>query len=151
MNPVAELIGPAGVLVDVEASDKEAVLDRLAALLARRSGVPPVDVREGLALRERLGSTGLGHGVAIPHARMPQCMQEAGVFLRTKAPVAFDAPDGRPVSLFLALLVPKQASERHLKLLATAAAMFADKAFRDKLRAARDADEVAQLLASWTV
>ena len=150
MNSIAELIALAGVLVDVDASDKAAVLERIAALLARRSGVPEGDVKEGLAARERLGSTGLGHGVAIPHARMPQCVREAGVFVRTKRPVAFDAPDARPVSLFLGLLVPKQASERHLNLLATAAAMFADKAFRDKLRTARDATEAQRLLGSWT-
>ena len=150
MNPVAELIGPGDVMVDVEAGDKDAALGCIAALLARRSGVAQSEIKEGLVLRERLGSTGLGHGVAIPHARMPQCVREAGVLVRTKTPVAFDAPDARPVSLFLALLVPKQASERHLKLLATAAAMFGDKPFRDQLRGARDASEVARLLASWT-
>ncbi|MCC6196829.1 MAG: PTS sugar transporter subunit IIA [Burkholderiales bacterium] len=149
MNLVAQIIGADGAMLDVDAGDKDAVLDRLAQLLARRSGVPEAQVRDGLASRERLGSTGLGHGVAIPHARMPQCAAVAGVLVRTRVPVAFDAPDGRPVSLFLALLVPKQATERHLKLLATAAAMFGDKPLREALRAAQDANEAARVLASW--
>ena len=71
---------------------------------------------ESLTAREQLGSTGLGHGVAIPHARMYQCDTATGVFVRTKAPVPFDAPDGKPVSIFLALVVPKQATQRHLQL-----------------------------------
>ena len=107
------------------------------------------EVLESLTAREQLGSTGLGHGVAIPHARMPQCDAAAGVFVRTKAAIPFDAPDRKPVSIFLALVVPKQATERHLQLLATAATMFSDRAFRDKLRACPDPDMVRELLAAW--
>ena len=80
---------------------------------------------------------------------MPQCGAAAAVFVRTKVPVPFDAPDRKPVSIFLGLIVPKQATERHLKLLAAAAAMLGDKSFRDKLRASPDARMARELLLAW--
>ena len=80
---------------------------------------------------------------------MTQCGAATGVFVRTKLAVPFDAPDGKPVSIFLALVVPKQATQRHLQLLATAAAMFSDRSFRDKLRAASDPSTVRELIAAW--
>lgn len=149
MNPIAELLRVEDVYLDVDAADKAELLARVANLLAQRSAAPTGDVLQSLLLREQLGSTGLGHGVAIPHARMPQCTSGAGVLLRSRTGIAFDAPDHRPVTLFLALLVPKQATDRHLRLLATAAAMFSDKGFRDKLKAAPDAAAVMDLLRAW--
>jgi PTS system nitrogen regulatory IIA component len=149
MNPVSELLGVEDIELDLDVSGKEALLARIAAMLARRDRLVEADVFESLAARERLGSTGLGHGVAIPHARMPQCAAASAVFVRTKNGIAFDAPDGRPVSIFLGLIVPRQANDRHLKLLATAAAMFSDRAFRDKLRASGDSASVAELFAAW--
>ena len=125
------------------------MLEQIAELLARRHGFPKREVLESLTAREQLGSTGLGHGVAIPHARMPQCDAAAGVFVRTKVAVPFDAPDRKPVSIFLALIVPKQATERHLQLLATAASMFSDRAFRDKLRGCASPDMLRALLVAW--
>jgi nitrogen PTS system EIIA component len=100
-------------------------------------------------LREQLGSTGVGHGIAIPHARMSQCAAPAGAFVRTKFAIPFDAPDGKPVSVFLGLIVPNKATERHLQLLATAAAMLSDSPFRDKLKSCTDRKEVGALLAAW--
>ena len=149
MNPVGELLGLGDIHLDVDVSDKARLLERIASLLAQRLSLSDVDVLESLAAREQLGSTGLGHGVAIPHARMPQCYAVAGVFVRTQVAVPFDAPDHKPVSLFLALVVPKQATERHLQLLATAAAMFNDRVFRDKLRAGLDPATVRELLMLW--
>ncbi len=149
MNPVGELLDVEDIHLDLDVSDKERLLERLAALLSRRHGLSDPQVLESLTAREQLGSTGLGHGVAIPHARMPQCYAAAGVFVRTKIAVPFDAPDRKPVSLFLGLIVPKQATERHLQLLATAAAMFSDRTFRDKLRTCPDRGMVRELLAAW--
>ena len=142
MNPVGELLRLGDINLDVDVPDKVGLLQLIASLLARRLGLSLADVLESLTAREDLGSTALGHGVAIPHARMPQCYAVAGVFVRTKAAVPFDAPDHKPVSLFLALVVPKQATERHLQLLATAATMFNDRVFREKLRAESDPDMV---------
>ena len=149
MNPVGELLGLGDIHLDVDVSDKARLLQRIASFLAQRLGLSDAEVLQSLAAREQLGSTGLGHGVAIPHARMPQCYAVAGVFVRTKIAVPFDAPDHKPVSLLLALVVPKQATERHLQLLATAATMFSDRVFREKLRAASDPDNVRGLLLAW--
>ena len=149
MNPVGELLRVEDIHLDLDVPDKERLLERIAALLARRHGLSNVQVLESLIAREELGSTGLGHGVAIPHARMPQCYSAAGVFVRTKVAVPFDAPDHRPVSLFLGLIVPKQATERHLQLLAAAAAMFGDRTFRDKLRTSPDPGTVKEFLDAW--
>ena len=149
MNPVGELLRLGDINLDVDVPDKVGLLQLIASLLARRLGLSYADVLESLTAREDLGSTALGHGVAIPHARMPQCYAVAGVFVRTKAAVPFDAPDHKPVSLFLALVVPKQATERHLQLLATAATMFNDRVFREKLRAESDPDMVRGLLMAW--
>lgn len=149
MNPIGDLLAAEDVALDLDVSGKAALLERMASMLAGRSHIPAAAVLDSLLAREELGSTALGHGVAIPHARMPQCVASAGVFIRTKFSIPFDAPDGKPVSMFLGLIVPKQAAEKHLKLLAAAAGMFGDRAFREKLRACTEAREAQSLIASW--
>jgi len=150
MNSVGELLGANNVHLDVDASTKGQLLEQIAALLAKRHGLSKAQVLESMTAREQLGSTGLGQGVAIPHARMNQCDAAAGVFVRTRVAIPFDAPDGKPVSIFLALIIPKQATERHLQLLAIAAAMFSDRSFRDKLKACADPSTARELLAAWS-
>jgi PTS system nitrogen regulatory IIA component len=149
MNPLGELLAPDDVRLDLDVSTKPQLLEQVAILLAARHGLPKTVVLEGLTAREQLGSTGVGHGVAIPHARMSQCGAAAAVFVRTKFAIPFDAPDGKPASVFLGLIVPNQANERHLQLLATAAGMLSDRIFRDKLKAATDPRTVRELLAAW--
>jgi len=149
MNPLGELLAPDDVRLDLEVSNKTQLLEQVAILLAARHGLPQSVVLEGLTAREQLGSTGVGHGVAIPHARMSQCATAAAVFVRTKFAIPFDAPDGKPVSVFLGLIVPNKASERHLQLLATAAGMLGDRNFRDKLKTCTDPNAVRDLLAAW--
>jgi PTS system nitrogen regulatory IIA component len=149
VNPVSELLGLDDIRLDVDVPDKAGLLQLLAVLLSRRQGLSPTEVLDGLVAREQLGSTGLGHGVAIPHARMPQCGAAAGVFVRTRNAIPFDAPDRKPVSIFLGLLVPKQTTELHLQVLSTAATMFSDRAFRGTLRACRDPGTLRELLAAW--
>ena len=149
MNPVGEVVGVDDVHLDLDASTKADLLEQIAGLLAGRHGLAKAEVLESLTAREQLGSTGLGHGVAIPHARMYQCDTATGVFVRTKSAVPFDAPDGKPVSVFLALVVPKQATQRHLQLLATAADMFSDKTLRAVLKASADPSAVRHLLVEW--
>lgn len=148
MNQLGELIG-ADVELDLKVSEASALLERIASMLARRGGLVVRDVLASLRAREELGSTALGHGVAIPHARMPQCAGAAGVFVRTRTGIDFGAPDGRPVSLFLGLIVPKAANERHLKLLATAASIFSDRSMRENLRMSTSPIAVSELLATW--
>jgi PTS system nitrogen regulatory IIA component len=149
MNPVGELLTIDDIRLDLDVSSKAQVLAEIAALLAARNGLSNEKILEGLTAREQLGSTGMGHGVAIPHARTNRCSMPAAVFVRTRAPIAFDAPDGKPVSVFLGLIVPDQATERHLLILATAAAMFADKPFREGLKTTEGAAAIRELLVTW--
>lgn len=149
MNNLGGLLAPDDVRLDVDASTKEQLLQVIASMLAAKHGLSQAVILESMTAREQLGSTGVGHGVAIPHARMKQCVAPAGVFVRTKLAVPFDAPDGRPVSVFLGLIVPDMANERHLQLLATAAGMLGDRAFRDKLRTCTDPGTVRELLVAW--
>ncbi len=149
MNAVGELLTIDDIRLDVEVSSKDQLLAEVAALLAIRNGLSRTQILESLAAREQLGSTGVGHGVAIPHARTDRCAAPAAVFMRTRVAIAFDAPDGKPVSIFLGLIVPNRATERHLLILSTAAAMFSDKAFREKLKAGDSPAKILDLLASW--
>jgi nitrogen PTS system EIIA component len=149
VNAVGELLALDDVRLDLEVSTKAQLLEQVAALLATRHGLSKTLILESLTVREQLGSTGVGHGVSIPHARMNQCAVPAAAFVRTKLAIPFDAPDGKPVSVFLGLIVPNKANERHLQLLATAAGMLSDRIFRDKLKTATDPRTVRELLAAW--
>lgn len=128
-------------------TSKKKVLERLAALLTTE-GRPPgsEQIYEKLLERERLGSTGMSHGIAIPHARIKGLRQPRSAFLRLDQPIDFDALDGQPVDLVFGLLVPEQATEEHLALLAELARLFANSQLCDQVRDARDAAEVRQLL-----
>jgi PTS system nitrogen regulatory IIA component len=149
MNALGELLKLEDIALDVDVSSGTALLQRIAVLLARRSHLVEDEVLGSLKAREELGSTALGHGIAIPHARMAQCGAAAAALVRTRFAIPFNAPDGKPVSVFLGLIVPKQANERHLKLLATAAEMFSERGFREKLRASGEASQALELLAQW--
>ena len=149
MNPIGELLSLDDVRLDLDASNKEQLLEQVATLLAARHGPSKTFILDSLTAREQLGSTGVGHGVAIPHARMSQCAVPVAAFVRTKVAIPFDAPDGKPVSVFLGLIVPNKANERHLQLLATAAGMLGDRIFRDKLKTATDPNAVRELIATW--
>jgi PTS system nitrogen regulatory IIA component len=149
VNPVGELLALDDVRLDVDVSTKAQLLEQVAALLATRHGLSKTLILESLTVREQLGSTGVGHGVAIPHARMSQCAVPAAAFVRTKLAIPFDAPDGKPASVFLGLIVPNKANERHLQLLATAAGMLSDRIFRDKLKTVTDPRTVRELLVAW--
>ena len=149
MNAVGELLTLDDVRLDLDVSSKDGLLGEVAALLATRNGLSTTQILESLVAREQLGSTGMGHGVAIPHARTARCTAPAAVFVRTRAAIAFGAPDAKPVSLFLGLIVPDRATERHLLILSTAAAMFSDRAFREKLRAGENPSAILDLLAGW--
>lgn len=142
----ANLLSPASISIAEAASSKKRVLEQAAQLLAAGQGEPTAEqVFERLLERERLGSTGLAGGVALPHARMAGTTTSHGAFLRLAEPVEFDALDGQPVDLVFALLVPEEATEEHLRLLGNLAAMFNDEDIRQRLREA-DADEALQIL-----
>ena len=120
-------------------TSKKKALEDLGRLLAKgASGVDPANILASLAAREKLGSTGLGHGVAIPHGRMAGVEGSVGAFMRLKHPLDYDAHDGLGVDLVFGLLVPQNATEAHLKHLAAIAEMFSDEGFCKKLREATD-------------
>jgi PTS system nitrogen regulatory IIA component len=149
MNQVAELLPAANILLDVDAGTKARLFDAVGALVEQSSGLARSVVVDSLAARERLGSTGLGQGVAIPHGRIKGLREAQGAFVRLRAPIPFDAPDGKPVAQVFVLLVPEQATERHLQLLSELAQMFSDKAFRDELARASSPAALRALFDGW--
>src|SRR5262245_34855361 len=118
---VAELISVDEVLIDLEATTKRGTFEQVGVLMGQRHGMNPSQVANALFVRERLGSTGLGQGFALPHARIKGATKALGAFVRTRTPIPFDAPDGKPVSEMIVLLVPDKAIDLHLQLLANVA------------------------------
>ena len=145
-----DLITEARILSGCEVTSKKRLLESLGELLAKAAAdLNPDAVFERLLERERLGSTGLGHGIALPHARVDDVIAPIGAFIQLRAGVEFDAVDDRPVDLAFALLVPQEADERHLQLLAGLAEMFNQKTLRKRLRNARSSAELLATMASW--
>ena len=139
MNLIAKLLPTANVVVGLEASSKKRAFEQAGLLFENNHGIARSTVFDSLFAREKLGSTGLGQGIAIPHGRIKTLKDALGAFIRLAEPVPFDAPDGKPVSMLFVLLVPEQANEHHLQLLSELAQMFSDRAFREQLLNAPDA------------
>lgn len=149
MNQIAKLLPPENVVVGLEASSKKRVFEQAGILFENQHGIARSTVYDALLAREKLGSTGLGQGIAIPHGRIKGLKEARGAFLRLATPVSFDAPDGKPVSQVFVLLVPEAATEHHLQLLSELAQMFSDKSFRERLAAAPDAAATHALFTTW--
>lgn len=145
MNPLINLLTADQVLLDLEAGSKKRVFEQAGMLFEARLGLARSIIFDSLFAREKLGSTGLGQGVAIPHGRIKGLKQAAGAFMRLANPVAFDSPDGRPVDLLFVLLVPEQATEEHLQILSELAQRFSDRVFRENLQSASDPAAVVAL------
>lgn len=149
MNLIAKLLKADDVLVGLDASSKKRVFEQAGLLFENRYGIARSAVYDALFAREKMGSTGLGQGIAIPHGRIKGLREARGAFLRLANPVQFDAPDGLPVDLVFVLLVPEAANEHHLQLLSELAQMFSDKSFREQLSAALDPAAAYALFAQW--
>lgn len=135
------------IAIDQEINSKKRLLEVLGQYLAiALPGVTPEEIFARLRERERLGSTGLGMGIALPHARLRRTDQAFGAFVRLINGVEFDAIDGQPIDMAFALVVPEAATEAHLQLLAKLAALFGDEGLRGGLRSAPDAAAIQQLL-----
>ena len=147
---ITDLLTPDRIHTGVRARSKKRILELAAASLV---GTPrEADERSvfsSLCARERIGSTGLGHGVAIPHGRVSGIDEASGAMLRLCEPIDFDSPDGEPVDLIFALLVPDDHEDDHLKLLAQLAETFSKEENRAKLRSAEDNLDILELLESW--
>ncbi len=147
---VADLITPERVTCSLPAASKKRALEQLSGLMATgQTGLTQTEIFDSLISRERLGSTGLGHGVAIPHGRLKQSERTIGAFMKLRDPVDFDAADRQPVDLMFALLVPEQSTDEHLQLLAQLAQMFSDETLVRKLRETNDAEALYRLINNW--
>ena len=149
MNKIAELLPAANIVVDLDADTKARLFDAMGTLFERTAGLPAAMVTTSLAARERLGSTGLGQGIAIPHGRIHGLVDAIGAYARLRAPVPFDAPDGKPVQQLFVLLVPEHATDQHLQLLSELAQMFSERMFRERLMQAPDVATVDSVFRDW--
>jgi nitrogen PTS system EIIA component len=149
MSLVAKLLSPENVVVDLQVSSKKRLFEQVGLLFENQHALARSLVFDSLFARERLGSTGLGQGVAIPHGRIKGLKEALGAFIRLAQPVPFDAPDGNAVTLVFVLLVPEKATEKHLQILSELAQMFSDKALREAMNRAADAAGLHQLISTW--
>ena len=149
MNRIAKLLPLANVLLDPESGSKKRVFERVGLLFENNHSIARALVFDSLFAREKLGSTGLGQGVAIPHGRIKGLKEAIGALVRMSTPIPFDAPDGRPVNLIFVLLVPERATDVHLQILSELAQMFSDPAFREQLASAATAADAHRLITEW--
>jgi len=147
---LTDIIVPERVAYDVSANSKKRALEMLGELIAQgQSGITGAEVFESLLARERLGGTGVGHGVAIPHGRLGQGERAIGAFIKLTEGIDFDASDDEPVDLLFALIVPAESTEEHLQVLALLATMFSDEDLRRRARAADSSNGLYELLVDW--
>lgn len=138
MSRLADLFTAENVLLNLEVSNKRRLFELIALEAELRYNLSPTVTVDSLLARERLGSTGLGQGIAIPHGRIRGLKHAIGFFARPKAPIVFEAPDGQLVRDIFVLLVPEAATDEHLQILSELAQRFSNRAFRDALSAAND-------------
>jgi len=143
---IGDLLDRTAISVRVNAASKRQVLAVVAEIAARKLGLEAGDILDALMEREQAGSTGVGHGVAAPHARLAGLTRMRGVFVRLEQPVEFDAVDDQPVDLIFALFAPKDAGAEHLRALARVSRLLRQAELREQLRQARSADAIHALL-----
>ena len=150
MNLVSRLLPLEHVALGLDVSSKKRLFEQVGLLFENSRQIPRSRVFDSLFDREKLGSTALGYGVAIPHGRIRALKEPVCAFMRTAAPIPFEAPDGEPVSLVFAMLVPEHANETHLELLSGLAQMFSDAALREALLAVDDPLAAHRLITEWS-
>ena len=149
MNRLSQILPPSQVLVGVDAGSKKRAFEEVGLLFENQHGLNRALITDSLFARERLGSTGLGHGVAIPHGRIKGLKAPMAAVFLMQAPIGFDAPDEQAVVLLIFLLVPEAATQKHLEILSEIAEMLSDSTLRDQLKSSPDAATLHQLIASW--
>lgn len=149
MNQIAPLLPVAHILLDVEMGNKRRLFEHLGRVFGNQLGIAPALILDSLLAREKLGSTGLGQGVAIPHGRIKGLKSAVGVLVRLNPGIDFDAPDRLPVKLVFILFVPARATDLHLQILGELAQLFSDKVLRDALLTSADSEAVFNLIGDW--
>jgi PTS system nitrogen regulatory IIA component len=150
MNLFSRLLPVNHVVLDLDVSSKKRLFEQVGLLFENSRQIPRARVFDALFDREKLGSTGLGYGVAVPHGRVRAIKEPICAFVRTASPVPFESPDGAPVSLVFAMLVPEHATEAHLEILSELAQMFSDASLRDALAATQDIQAAHRLITEWS-
>jgi PTS system nitrogen regulatory IIA component len=149
MSLISTLLPASHVVLDMPASDKKAVFEQVSGLLEYSTGIKRSRICDSLLARERLQSTGLGHGIAVPHGRVKGLREPVGFFVRTHTPIEFEAVDNLPVNLIFVLLVPEKATDLHLQILGELAEMFSDRDLRSRLAQAPNALAAQRLICGW--
>ncbi len=150
MISIQQLLDPGHVLLDLDVTSKKRLFEQIGILFENHHQISRSQVFDALFNREKLGSTGLGHGFALPHGRLKGLRDTLCAFIRISGDIPFDSPDGQNVKMAFALLVPEHANEQHLKLLGEIAEMFNDPELRQALLAAVDASQAWHILNEWT-
>jgi PTS system nitrogen regulatory IIA component len=149
MNLISKILLPENILLDTESTSKKRVFERVGLLFENNQQIARSQVFDSLFAREKLGSTGLGQGVAIPHGRIAKLRDATAAFVMTSHPIPFDAPDGQPVTMIFVLLVPERATDLHLQILGELAQIFSDTQFRNHLFACKDTASIHKLFDDW--
>lgn len=149
MTNLAKILSPENVVLGLEVSSKKRAFEQVGLIFENNCGIARSTVSENLFARERLGSTGLGHGVAVPHGRIKGLKAPLAAFVRLHEPIPFESPDGMPVNLLVFLLIPDHVTQQHLEALSEIAEMFSDDAFRTVLATDPDPHSVHTLLINW--
>ncbi|MFA5704023.1 MAG: PTS IIA-like nitrogen regulatory protein PtsN [Advenella sp.] len=146
MNQLTQILTPENTLLDVNATSKKRAFEQAALLFENNQGIARSVVFDSLFSRERLGSTALGHGVAVPHGRISKLKQATAAFMRLANPIPFDSPDGQNVQLLIILLVPESATQQHLEILAEVARILSNDTIRHQLLSESDPAKIYDLL-----
>jgi PTS system nitrogen regulatory IIA component len=149
MNRLASILPLDHVVTHMEASSKKRAFEEAGLLFENLHGLSRALVTDSLFSRERLGSTGLGHGVAIPHGRIKGLKAPLAAVLQLEQPIGFDAPDEKPVNLLIFLLVPEAATQKHLEILSEIAELLSDTGLREQLTTSAQAEQLHGLIAGW--
>ncbi|SDS97720.1 PTS system, nitrogen regulatory IIA component [Halopseudomonas sabulinigri] len=143
---IDHILTPDRTFSGVQGGSKKRVLELIGKLVAQHTNLDPDAIYESLIAREKLGSTGFGNGIAIPHCRLGDCHQAIGALLQLDGKIDFDALDGQPVDLIFVLLVPQEATDQHLQILKMLAGKLDQAELRDALRAAPDAQSLYDVM-----
>ena len=149
MTRFGQILDVKNIAIDIESSDKKCAFEQASLIFENTHGIAHSKVLDNLLAREKLGSTALGHGVAVPHGRIKGLKTPLATFMRLAEPVSFDAPDEQPVNLIIFLLIPDHATQHHLEILSEIAEMLSNETFRQSLEKAPNAAAIHEQITQW--